>query len=110
MLRIAARKEPTLTDELRQQLRDQLRSFQGLMTEASLAEALRLLESPHAPELTEQHVREVAEYRPIELSGERFFERAWSRGKESAATLGFALLLGTDCVLRDLRLLQRTGA
>ena len=99
-----------MTDDLRQRLRDELRSFQGLLTEAALAEALRLLESPLAPELTEQHVREVAEYRPIELSGERFFERAWSRSKEAAATLGFALLLGADVVRGDLRQLQRTGA
>jgi hypothetical protein len=91
-----------LTDELRRQLRGELRSFQSLLTEASLAEALRLLESPLALELTERHVREVAEYRPIELAGERFFERAWSRSKEVAAMLGFALLLGTDPVREDL--------
>jgi len=91
-----------VTDDLRQQLRDELRSFQGLMTEAALAEALRLLESPLAEELTDAHVREIGEYRPIELSGERFFERAWTRSKEVAATLGFALLLGTDVVRDDL--------
>ena len=94
-----------MTDDLRQQLRAELRGFQSLLTEPSLAEALRLLESPLALELTEQHVREVAEYRPIELAGERFFERAWSRSKEVAATLGFALLLGTDSVREDLVLL-----
>ena len=74
-----------MTDDLRQQLRDELRSFQGQLTEPSLNEALRLLQSPLALELTEQHVREVAEYRPIELAGERFFERAWSRSKEVPA-------------------------
>jgi hypothetical protein len=94
-----------LTEELRHQLRAELRGFQSQLTEPSLAEALRLLESPLALELTEQHVREVAEYRPIELAGERFFERAWSRSKEVAATLGFALLLGTDSVREDLVLL-----
>ena len=91
-----------MTDDLRQRLRDELRSFQSQLTEPSLSEALRLLESPLALELTEQHVREVAEYRPIELAGERFFERAWSRSKEVAATLGFALLIGTDVVRQDL--------
>ena len=91
-----------MTDDLKQQLRDELRSFQSLLTEPSLAEALRLLESPAVEGLTEQHVREVAEYRPIELAGERFFERAWSRSKEAAATLGFALLIGTDVVRQDL--------
>jgi hypothetical protein len=91
-----------LTDDLRQQLRGELRTFQSLLTEPSLAEALRLLESPLVEELTERHVREVAEYRPIELKGERFFERAWSRSKEVAATLGFALLLGPETVRQDL--------
>ena len=65
-----------MTDDLRQQLRDQLRSFQRELSEPALAEALRLLESPRFAEITEVHVREVAEYRPIEVSGERFFERA----------------------------------
>jgi len=92
-----------VTDELRQRLREELRNFQSRLTEASVAEALRLLESPRFEELTEQHVREVAEYRPIELAGERFFERAWSRSKEAGATLGFALLLGADTVREDLR-------
>jgi hypothetical protein len=91
-----------LTDDLRQRLRQELRSFQKELTGPSLAEALRLLESPRAEQLTGRHVREVAEYRPIELAGERFFERAWTRSKEVAATLGFALLLGTDAVRDDL--------
>lgn len=91
-----------MTDDLRQRLRDELRSFQSRLNEPGLAEALRLLESPSVEGLTERHVREVAEYRPIELAGERFFERAWTRSKEVAATLGFALLLGTDTVRDDL--------
>jgi len=99
-----------LTDELRQQLREQLHSFQSLLTEAALAEALRLLESPRFGDLTEQHVREVGEYRPIEIAGERFFDRAWSRSKEVAATLGFALLLGADTVREGLLQLERVGA
>lgn len=99
-----------MTDELRQQLREQLHSFQSLLTEAALAEALRLLESPRFGDLTEQHVREVGEYRPIEIAGERFFDRAWSRSKEVAATLGFALLLGADTVREGLLQLERVGA
>jgi len=57
-------------------------------------------------DLTEQQVREVAEYRPIEIDGERFFEPAWSRSKEAGAMLGFARLLGADLVRRDLRRLR----
>jgi hypothetical protein len=94
-----------MTEELRRRLRDELRSFERALTPAALAEALRLLESPSASQLTERHVREVAEYRPIELAGERFFERAWSRSKEAAAALGFALQLGPEAVCRDLRAL-----
>ena len=92
----------TATDDLHQRLREDLRSFQKELTEPSLREALRLLESPHSAKLTPQHVREVAEYRPIEIAGERFFERAWSRSKAAAAALGFALLLGPDAVREDL--------
>ena len=94
-----------MTDALRQQLREQLRSFQKELSEPALTEALRLLESPHFAEITEQHVREVGEYRPIEVAGERFFERAWSRSKEVAAMLGFALLLGGEVVRAELLVL-----
>ena len=97
-----------MTEDLRRRLREELRSFQKELTEPSLSEALRLLESPHFAKLTERHVREVAEYRPIEVAGERFFERAWSRSKEAAAALGFALLLGTDAVREDLLALAAT--
>jgi len=91
-----------MTQDLRQRLREELRSFQRELTAPSLAEALRLLESPRAQELNEQHVRAVGEYQPIELAGERFFVRAWTRSKEAGAMLGFALLLGVDAVRDDL--------
>jgi hypothetical protein len=45
---------------------------------------------------------------PIELAGERFFERAWTRSKEAGAVLGFALLLGTDAVHQELLALAAT--
>ena len=88
--------------EMEWELREELVRLQAALTEASIAEALRLLESDRFPELTEAHVREVMEYQPIELSGERFFARAWSRGKEAGATLGFALHLGARVVRDDL--------
>ena len=91
-----------LDEDLRERLREELRLVERELTEASLAEALRVLESPRFEELTERHVREVSEYRPIELAGERFFERAWSRSKEAGAALGFARLLGADSVRADL--------
>jgi len=88
--------------ETQQDLRAELLRLQAGLTEASIAEALRLLESDRFSELTEQHVREVMEYRPIELSGERFFGRAWSRGKAAGAMLGFARRLGAKLVCDDL--------
>jgi hypothetical protein len=92
--------------EMERSLRAELLRLQAGLTEASIAEALRLLESDRFPELTEAHVREVMEYRPIELSGDRFFARAWSRSKEAGATLGFALRLGARVVRDDLARLR----
>jgi hypothetical protein len=102
MLVVAAPEKKTLTEDLRQRLRAEFMGFQKELTEPALREALRLLSSPRSERLTAQHVHAVAEYRPIEVEGERFFERAWSRSKAVAAALGFALLLGTDVVRQDL--------
>lgn len=97
--------------EMERELRAELLRLQAGLTEVSIAEALRLLASPRFAELTEEHIREVMEYRPIELSGDRFFERAWSRGKEAGATLGFARRLGAKLVCDDLaRLRASLGA
>jgi hypothetical protein len=94
--------------DLTHRLRDDLRELQRDLNERALAEALRLLESPCFDGLTEQHVRAVAEYRPIEIAGERFFEHAWSRSKEASAMLGLAKLLGPEPVGEDLRRLRRS--
>jgi hypothetical protein len=95
-----------LNDDLERRLRAELWQLERGLSEASLAEALRLLGSPRFAEVTEQHVREVSEYRPIEIAGERFFERAFSRSKEAGATLGFARLLGANNVRADLERLR----
>ena len=95
-----------MDDDLVLRLRIELRQLQRDLTEPSLVEALRLLESPRFEKVTDQHVREVAEYRPIEVAGERFFERAWSRSKEAGAMLGFARLIGAGLVSRDLQRLR----
>jgi hypothetical protein len=95
-----------LNEEMQQRLRSELWDLERDLTDAALAEALRLIGSPHFEALTEQHIREVSEYRPIELAGERFFERAWSRSKEAGATLGFARLLGVERVRSDLERLR----
>jgi len=95
-----------LDEDQKQRLRADLRHVQRDLTEASLAEALRLLDSPRFEGVTEQHIREVSEYRPIEIAGERFFERAFTPGKEAGAMLGFARVLGADSVRADLERLR----
>ena len=84
------------------QLLEELRRFQRELCEPAIAETIRLIESPQFPHLEARHVREVSEYRPSEIAGERFYERAWTRSKEVGAMLGLALLLGRDLVLSDL--------
>ncbi len=80
----------------------ELHKFERALTVASLSEAIRLLESDCFEELSAAQIREVGEYRPIQLGEERFFEKAWSRGKEVAAALGFAQHLGPEAVRKDL--------
>jgi hypothetical protein len=71
-----------------------------------LCESIRLLQSDRFELLSDADVRAVADYRAIELGDEVFFERAFSQGKEAAASLAFARLLGREQVLEDLRLLR----
>ena len=92
--------------DLERRLREDLRELQLSLTEPSLAEALRLLESPRFGQVTDGHVREVSEYRPIEIAGERFFERAFSRSKEAGAMLAFARLLGVESIRSELERLR----
>ena len=91
---------------MQQRLQAGLREVERELSDAALGEALRVIGSPHFAALTDEHIREVSEYRPISIAGERFFEPAWSRSKEAAATLGFARLLGAERVRRDLERLR----
>lgn len=86
----------------RQKLLTELRAMERGFTLPSLAEAIRLLESDRFPELTEEQIRSVAEYQAIELGSDCYFEKAFTPGKEAAASLGFARLLGREVVLEDL--------
>jgi len=91
-------------DLLFAELQDHERRF----TLPALEEAIRLLSSEKFSELTSEHIREVAEYRSIEIGEESFFERAFTPGKEAAASLGFARYLGREPVLEDLLRLRAT--
>ena len=84
----------------------ELHRFEGDTLPPALCEAIRLLESDKFEHLTDAHVLAVANYRAIELEDEPFFERAFTPGKEAAASLGFARLLGRELVLDDLRRLR----
>lgn len=79
-----------------------LRAWERKLTLSSLNEAIRLLESEKFSKLTYSHVRCIAEYQPIEIDGESFFEKAFSTGKEVAACLAYALEIGWARVLDDL--------
>ncbi len=83
-----------------------LHHLEGTALPPALCEAIRLLESDRFEQLTDAHIHEVASYRAIELGDETFFERAFTPGKEAAASLGFARLLGRERVLDDLRRLR----
>lgn len=76
------------------------------LTPSSVEELIRLLQSDAFSELRCEHIRTVGEYGAIELGGERFFERAFSTGKEAASSLALAHHLGPDAVLGDLLALR----
>jgi len=76
----------------------------------ALREAIRLISSSSFDLLTARDIHEVANYRSIEVGDEVFFEKAFSPGKEAAASLAIAVSLGRDEVLGDLRRLERVVA
>ena len=86
----------------------ELQHHERRFTLPALEEAIRLLSSEKFSELTSEHIRDVAEYRSIEIGDEIFFERAFTPGKEAAASLGFAQHLGRRPVLEDLHRLRAT--
>jgi hypothetical protein len=72
----------------------------------SVEELIRLLRSDLFERVTDAHLRAVGEYGAIELDGESFFARAFSAGKEVAASLALARELGVRQVLADLQALR----
>lgn len=68
----------------------------------SVDELIRVLESGRFDALTNAQVRTVGEYGAIELGDELFFARAFSTGKEVAASLALAQIHGARRVLGDL--------
>ena len=93
-------------DEARASLLQELHRFARTASLASLCEAIRLLESDRFCELTDSDIQQVANYRGIELGDEWFFRKAFTPGKEAAASLAFAQRLGPEVVLEDLQRLR----
>lgn len=90
--------EPTPTSAIQADFRE----LQARMNVPSLRESIRLLTSEKFHLLNDDHLYDVANYRSIDLDDEVFFERAFTPGKEAAASLGFARHLGRETVLEDL--------
>jgi hypothetical protein len=86
----------------------ELQRHERRFTLPALEEAIRLLCSEKFRELTGEQIRAVGEYRSIEIGDQVFFEKAFSPGKEAAASLGFARHLGRRPVLEDLLRLRAT--
>jgi hypothetical protein len=84
----------------------ELHRFEAGALPPALCEAIRLLESERFAELTDAHILAVSNYQAISLGDAVFFERAFTPGKEAAASLGYARLLGRERVLDDLRRLR----
>jgi hypothetical protein len=72
------------------------------LSTASIDELIRLIGSSHFQLLTPEQIRNVGEYQTIEIEGERYFERAFSPGKEASTSLALAHMIGREEALADL--------
>jgi hypothetical protein len=95
-------------DAANDSLLEELHGFARAACVPSLCEAIRLLESDKFRELTGRDIQDVANYRGIELGDEWFFHKAFTTGKEAAASLAFAQQLGPEVVLDDLQRLRES--
>lgn len=84
-------------------LLQELRKLEWTVLLPSLHESMRLLGSDRFDVLTDDHVHAIANYRAVDLGDETFFEKAFSPGKEAAASLAFARIIGRNTVLGDLQ-------
>jgi hypothetical protein len=85
---------------------DELHALEWSALTPALCETVRLLESDKFECLSDSDLHEIANYRAVELEDDVFFERAFTPGKEAAATLAFARYLGRETVLGDLHRLR----
>ncbi len=87
-----------------------LHELEKRLSLAAVEELIRLISSPDFFALTPRQVRSVGDYDCIEIEGARYFERAFSPGKEAASALVLAQLIGPSPVLDDLRRLHASAA
>ncbi len=98
--------DPRSTGSPTSSMLDELHALEGSALTPALCETVRLLESGKFERLRDSDLHEIANYRAVELDDDVFFERAFTPGKEAAATLGFARYLGRETVLGDLHRLR----
>ncbi len=79
-----------------------LHELERKLTIPSIVEAIRLLNSGKFHQLTSEQIRSIANYQPIKIEDEWFFDKAFSTGKEAAASLAYAQYIGREVVLEDL--------
>ena len=92
----------------KKELLAELHTWERQLVLRSLDEAIRLIESDKIEKLTDQHIHDIAEYDAITIDGECFFDKAFTRGKEVAACLAFAMELGWREALDDMVRLRAT--
>jgi hypothetical protein len=92
----------------KEQMLVELRTWERQLVLRSLDEAIRLIGSDKVEKLTGQHIHCIAEYDPITIDGECFFDKAFTSGKVVAACLAFAREIGWREVLDDLVRLRVT--
>ncbi len=88
----------------------ELRELERSLTIPSITEAIRLLESEKFDQLTSEQIRSIAEYQAIEIDEEKFFHKAFTTGKEVAASLAFTKYIGKAVVLEDLVRLRASAS
>jgi hypothetical protein len=92
----------------KEELLAELHTWERQLVLRSLDEAIRLIESDKVEKLTGQHIHCIAEYDAITIDGECFFDKAFTRGKEVAACLAFAMEIGWREALDDMVRLRVT--
>ena len=88
----------------------ELHQLERSLTIPSISEAIRLLESEKFGQLTSEQIRCIAEYQPIVIDNELFFDKAFTTGKEVAASLAISRYIGRKVVLEDLVRLRATAS